>query len=40
MTSLYFPAKLIRFVQAARYLARLKEQFGFVGEFAANFWKI
>jgi hypothetical protein len=30
----------IRFVQPARYIARLKERFGFVGEFAANFRKI
>jgi hypothetical protein len=41
MTSLYAPTKLVdRFVQPASYTRRLKELFGFVGEFAANFRKI
>jgi len=41
ITSLYAPTKPVdRFVQPARYMQPLKEQFGFVGEFAANFRKI
>jgi hypothetical protein len=41
MTSLYAPAKLVdRFVQAARYTQPLKELFGFLSVFAANFRKI
>ena len=41
MTSLYAPTRLVVLrVRSATYMDRLKERFGFVGKFAANFHKI
>jgi hypothetical protein len=41
MTSLYASTRLVVLrVQLATYMDRLKEPFGFVGKFAANFHKI
>jgi hypothetical protein len=41
MTSPYAPARLVVLrAHSGTYRARLKEPFGFVGKFAANFHKI